>query len=177
MTKPTNPIHPGTPCHSGVSTRFSMAGFTLLEVLIALLVLSIGLLGLAALQTIGMKFNHQSYQRTQAVFQAYDILDRIRANPRGRESYKNVPGNFTVTNTNCIAVGTACTAEELANFDIAVWKRAVAETLVDGRASVCLGTINNTANLPCAPGGSVHRVAITWQENDLRMRVDVEAQL
>ena len=151
----------------------------MLEVLIALLVLSIGLLGLAALQTIGMKFNHQSYQRTQAVFQAYDILDRIRANPGGRGSYQNVPGNFAVTNTNCIDVSTACTPAELASFDIAVWKGAVAETLVDGRASVCRGIIDKTENLACEVNllSSVHRVAITWQENDLRMRVDLEAQL
>lgn len=168
-----------TPTHrrGPTSVHASTAGFTLLEVLVALLVLSIGLLGLAALQTIGMKFNHQSYQRTQAVFQAYDIIDRIRANPRARDSYKDVPGNFTVTNKNCIGVSTPCTPTELASFDIAVWKRAVEETLVEGRASVCLGSIDTTATLACAPGGSVHRVAITWKENDLRMRVDVEAQL
>lgn len=151
------------------------SGFTLLEVLVALLVLSVGLLGLAALQTIGMKFNHQSYQRTQAVFQAYDIIDRIRANPRARDSYQNVPGGFTVTNTNCIAVGTPCTPTELANYDIAVWKRAVEQTLAEGQASVCLGTINDS--LACSQTGSIHRVAVTWRENDLRMRVDVEAQL
>ncbi len=56
-------------------------GFSLLEVLIALLVLSIGLLGLAGLQTLGLKFNMQSYQRTQAALLAYDIVDRMRANP------------------------------------------------------------------------------------------------
>lgn len=152
-----------------------MNGFTLLEVLVALLVLSIGLLGLAALQTIGMKFNHQSYQRTQAVFQAYDIIDRIRANPRARDSYKNIPGSFTVTNTNCIAVATVCSPTDLANYDIAVWKRAVEQTLAEGQASVCLGTIDNS--LGCSESGSIHRVAVTWQENDLRMRVDVEAQI
>jgi len=56
-------------------------GFTLLEVLIALLVLSIGLLGLAALQTTGLRSNEMASMRTTATQLAYDISDRMRANP------------------------------------------------------------------------------------------------
>ena len=55
-------------------------GFSLIEVLIALLVLAIGLLGLAALQAQGLRFNHDAYVRTQATHIAYDIVDRMRAN-------------------------------------------------------------------------------------------------
>ena len=64
-------------------------GFSLLEVLIALLVLAIGLLGLATLQTVGLKFNQESYLRSQAVLIAYDIIDRIRSNPvaKSAETY------------------------------------------------------------------------------------------
>jgi len=58
-------------------------GFTLLEVLIALLVLSIGLLGLAALQTTGLRSNQMASMRTIATQAAYDITDRMRANPVG----------------------------------------------------------------------------------------------
>lgn len=56
------------------------SGFSLMEVLVALLVLSVGLLGLAALQAVSLKTNHGAYQRTQATFLAYDIMDRMRAN-------------------------------------------------------------------------------------------------
>ena len=56
------------------------AGFSLIEVLVALLVLSIGLLGMAALQAVSLKSNHGAYQRTQATFLAYDMMDRMRAN-------------------------------------------------------------------------------------------------
>ena len=61
--------------------RFSSsAGFTLIEVLVALIIVSIGLLGLAGLQATSVRFNQQAYLRSQAVQQAYDMADRIRAN-------------------------------------------------------------------------------------------------
>ena len=56
-------------------------GFTLMEVLIAVLVLAVGLLGLAALQLAGMKSNHGAYLRSQATIAVYDLLDRVRADP------------------------------------------------------------------------------------------------
>ncbi|MDN5872573.1 MAG: type IV pilus modification protein PilV [Nitrococcus sp.] len=55
-------------------------GFTLVEVLIALLVLSVGLLGIAGLQLTSLRSNHSAYLRSQATLMAYDILDRMRAN-------------------------------------------------------------------------------------------------
>ncbi|MFQ5660926.1 MAG: type IV pilus modification protein PilV [Gammaproteobacteria bacterium] len=58
----------------------SDSGFTLLEVLIALLILSIGLLGIAALQATSLKTNHGAYLRSQAVILGYDMMDRMRAN-------------------------------------------------------------------------------------------------
>jgi type IV pilus assembly protein PilV len=55
-------------------------GLTLVEILIALVILSVGLLGLAGLQTMSLKFNTSAYYRTQATQLAYDIADRMRAN-------------------------------------------------------------------------------------------------
>ena len=57
-----------------------ISGFTLLEVLVALVILSIGLLGLAGLQAASLRYNHSSYLRSQATLIAYDIVDRMRAN-------------------------------------------------------------------------------------------------
>jgi prepilin-type N-terminal cleavage/methylation domain-containing protein len=56
------------------------SGFSLVEVLVAMLVLAIGLLGLAALQTQGVRFNHDAYVRTNATSLAYDIVDKMRLN-------------------------------------------------------------------------------------------------
>ncbi|PKQ42851.1 MULTISPECIES: type IV pilus modification protein PilV [Pseudomonas] len=55
-------------------------GATLIEVLIAVVVLSIGLLGLAGMQATSVKSNHSAYQRSQATLFAYDLADRMRAN-------------------------------------------------------------------------------------------------
>ena len=54
-------------------------GFTLIEVLVAVLVLSIGLLSLAALQGISLRNNHSAYLRTQANNIAYEVIDQMRA--------------------------------------------------------------------------------------------------
>lgn len=70
------------PVYSLRGAHRSQAGFTLLEVLIALLVLSIGLLGLAALQAAGLRSSHGAYLSSQATLLAYDMADRIRAAER-----------------------------------------------------------------------------------------------
>ena len=66
-------------------------GFSLIEVLVALLVLAIGLLGLAALQAQGLRFNHDAYVRTQATHLAYDIVDRMRTNRANLVAYTAAP--------------------------------------------------------------------------------------
>ena len=54
------------------------SGFTMIEMLVALVILSVGLLGVAALQTRGQQFNYEAYIHTQATFLAYDLTDRMR---------------------------------------------------------------------------------------------------
>ena len=58
----------------------SERGMTLIEVLVAVLVLAIGLLGLAGLQMTGLKSNHSAYLRSQTTLLAYDLTDRMRVN-------------------------------------------------------------------------------------------------
>ena len=58
----------------------NIAGFTLIEILITLLILSIGLLGLAGLQTKGLQYDQVAFMRSQAAIMADDIADRMRAN-------------------------------------------------------------------------------------------------
>src|SRR3990167_4605539 len=102
----------------------SQKGFSLIEVLVALLVLSIGLLGLAALQTTSLQFNTGSYFRTQATFLAYDILDRMRANSAAvadsdGNGYDQPVSSMVVSGVNCHA--TNCTSAELALYDVRSW--------------------------------------------------------
>lgn len=157
-------------------------GFSLVEVLVALFVLSVGLLGLAALQTTGLKFNHQSYERTQAVMQAYDIIDRMRVNKSGsgaviNTAYNNVALGAVPGSTDCTS--TSCSGDQLAEYDIRKWNNANASLLAEGKGAICKGSFTNDANgypASCAEAGSIYHIAVAWKENDLYMRLDVEAQ-
>ncbi|OYW64505.1 MAG: type IV pilus modification protein PilV [Hydrogenophilales bacterium 12-64-13] len=65
----------------------SQRGATLLEVLISIVVLAVGLLGYAGLQTVSLKNNLSAYHRSQATMLAYDVIDRIRADEPNAETY------------------------------------------------------------------------------------------
>lgn len=90
-------------------------GLTLIEVLVAVLVLSIGLLGMGALISVGIKNNQSAYFRTQATVLAYDILDRMRANRNAAQA-----GGYNV------AVGAGAAGAGQANTDLTEWKNALA---------------------------------------------------
>lgn len=72
------------------------AGFSLVEVLVAVFVLSVGMLGLAALQVAGLRSNESAQQRTDVTLAAYDVIDRLRADPRslftGATLVQSIPG-------------------------------------------------------------------------------------
>lgn len=158
--------------------RMSFTGFSLIEVLVALLVLSIGLLGLAALQTTGLTLNHESYGRTQAVLQAYDIIDRIRANKSDsggavNSTYDSVTLGAAPGTTDCTS--TTCTGTRLAEYDIRKWNAANTSLLANGKGAICKGNFSTDLS-SCSTTGSIYRIAITWKEKDLDMRLDVEAQ-
>ncbi|MBO9715981.1 MAG: type IV pilus modification protein PilV [Pseudoxanthomonas sp.] len=78
-------------------------GFSLIEVMIAVLVLGVGLLGFALLQTMSVRFTQSANQRTQATNLAYDMLDQIRAN---RLAVGQYVGNYTGAITGCTPNGT-----------------------------------------------------------------------
>jgi type IV pilus assembly protein PilV len=159
--------------------RRAQRGFSLLEVLVALLVLSIGLLGLAALQTMGLKFNTQSYQRTQAVLNAYDIIDRIRANPAGMAGGNYDDIGIAATPPTLPTCGTApgCNPAQMADYDVAQWKVSLAQLLTEGRGAVCRGDLAADLSTCTVAGGTSFQVGIEWKENDLAIRMVVEAQL
>ncbi len=122
--------------------RQTMRGFTLIEVLVTLVVLAIGLLGLAGLQASSLKHNNNAYQRTQATFLAYDILDRMRANPIGVEAgnYNAIDTGSLPTNPACAS--TSCTPAQLADTDTLEWATHLTTALPSGRG-VITGTAAN----------------------------------
>ena len=156
-------------------------GFSLIEVLVALFVLSIGLLGLAGLQTLGLKFNTQSYQRTQAVLNAYDIIDRMRANPVGVAAFQYdviaLIEDPDLPNPDCSAAAADCDGTEMAAYDVDQWLASLGTLLTQGDGVVCRGILDADLG-DCTPvAGNAFQIGVQWQENDLPFRMIVEAQL
>lgn len=146
----------------------SMRGFTLIEVLVALLVLGIGLLGVAGLQSATLGMNHASYLRSQATVLAQDITDRMRANPRGTGNGAYFQG--TATETSSCTTTTGCTTLEMAQHDLWEWQNLLAARLPSGEGVVCLDSTPDDGSGSGAPAcdgaGTNPKVKIWWFSKD-----------
>ena len=150
-------------------------GVSLIEVLVALLVLSIGLLGVAALQVVALRSNHGSFVRGQAVLLASDMADRMRANRLGvidtggndigNYDSANVAGNFQAAGNNtCTQVGAtdpnACTVTQMAAHDRFEWNQILAARLPSGTGQVCI----DTTGAACDGLTGVYWISVSWVE-------------
>jgi type IV pilus assembly protein PilV len=107
-------------------------GLTLIEILVTLLILSIGLLGLAALQTTSLRFNTGAYYRTQATALAYDFADRMRTNRQAALDNEYII-DFQDPPPPCAAPNLAGTVAEQ---DIAVWRNTLACRIPQSTGSI-----------------------------------------
>jgi type IV pilus assembly protein PilV len=123
-------------------------GITLVEAMIALLVISVGLLGIASLQLTAMNQNTSSLHNSQAVWYAYNMSDRIRANIDEFDSYKN---KDTASSSAQDCMASSCTAAQMVDSDIAEWKTMVGN-LPGGRGMIG----SNTDGL---------LVSVMWDDN------------
>jgi len=133
------------------------SGFTLLEVLVALVVLSIGLLGLSGLQTSSLRNNHSAFLRSQATLAITDIMDRMRANNDAANA-DNYDINYGAT-PSATACTSNCSAQAVADMDLVEW-RSYVERLPggEGRIEVVQENVN------------VGSVSITVDVAEIRVR-------
>ena len=117
------------------------AGFSLIEVLVSMLVLGIGILGMAALQLNSMKFNQTAAVRTQATFLAYDMSDRLRANRADARG-----GSYDTDLDDAAPAGANITATDLRR-----WKAALGTQLPAGSGSI-------------ERSGNVISITVQWSE-------------
>lgn len=146
--------------------RYEVRGFSLVEALVALVVLSIGMLGIAALYVESLQMGRAALLRTQAVVQAADMADRIRANLSAGDSYKKGLDDKGTTTPACIPPASAgCTAAQMAAQDIYFWHRMVDDrddspgagrlALPDGRGKIDVSTTTPR----------VYTIRIEWSES------------
>jgi len=116
--------------HPNSCPRYSagrQGGTTLLEILVSLVVIALGLLGLASLQAISLKSNNTAYYRSQATILAYDISDRMRAN-------RTVAVNSASYNIDFETAASSNTG--VAGTDVNEWKQNIARAIPSGQGKI-----------------------------------------
>lgn len=140
--------------------RRRSAGVSLVEALVALLVLSVGMLGIAALYVESLRSGRTALLRSQAVTLAADMADRIRANRAGGESYAKTADDDGTITAACTSGATGCDPATMAAHDVAVWyeevdSRAGAPTsLPGGRGTITV----DTSTTP-----TTYTITVTWE--------------
>lgn len=148
-------------------------GFTLLEVLIAVLIFSLGMLGSAGLMVLSVRTNHSAYLRTQASFLADSMVDRMRSNVGWTNDYNGSFNSSTDASFTC----TTCTPGNLVERDKAQWAQQLKDSLPNPAAVIrCEGdNLGSAAQRGSAPYVGLCNMTISWTEADLDRDSDVPA--
>jgi len=161
--------------HTLKHTQAKAKGFSLLEVLIAVLVLSIGLVSLAALQILSKQSNFEAVQRSTATALLEDLVERMRANPGGLDTYTANGAGRTLTGTtlsadssNCLGASVNCNYATMSMYDLKEWEQALAgvtETkVIDGTTVNTGGLTSPTACISGPDGGNgLYTISIAWR--------------
>ena len=135
------------PVKNGSSKHY---GFSLVEVLIAMVIMSVGMLGIAGLYVQSLQAGRTSMFRHQAVSLAGDVADRIRANPSAGIAYAGIGAN-----NNCVAANIDCDVVGMAANDIWVWDTQAVNSLPNGDVLVAF---DDTVAPP------IYTITVSWDE-------------
>lgn len=156
-------------------------GFTLIEVLVSVVVISVGLLGVAAMQYAGLRDSNRSNERSVATMLAYDIVDRMRINPQAVYAGGYLIDPASAPPAPPVAGGASpqawcrtdftgtgfpgsCTSANLATADSYDWYALLTNALVAGNAEITCVDADSGADIwPCSPG-SIHSITVMWDE-------------
>jgi type IV pilus assembly protein PilV len=148
-----------------IMSHRAQRGSGLFESMISIFVVSIGFLGFAGLQVNALATANDSLFRSKAVYLAYQMADRVRANlpavPLG--SYDSMTG--TASNPGCIA--TNCSAAQVAQNDFYEWTTEIGSMLPSGAGAICLDSTPDDGapgDAQCDGAGSVYSIKIWWSE-------------
>jgi type IV pilus assembly protein PilV len=135
------------------ATRQLQRGFTIVEALVALVVLAVGMLGIASLYVTTLRASGSATSRMQAINLATDLGDRSRANRTAQAAYA---GAAATDGTTCIGTGATCSAAQMAASDLFWWQASIQAAL----PGAPLGTVTvNTATVPTS-----YQIQVSWME-------------
>jgi type IV pilus assembly protein PilV len=147
----------------------SQAGFTLVELLVSVVIMAIGILGVAALQVVSLQQNRSALFRAEALQISNDILDRMRANPT--VDYAPVAiGEAPAANKNCMDPLQNCARNEMKEFDVAQWICSVNSENSSGVTHANCLTYGITGALPeggtsIVAAGDVYTIRVEWVDD------------
>lgn len=130
----------------------AVCGFSLVEVMVALMVLAVGMLGIASLYTTTLRSSSSALSRMQAVSLASDLADRIRANRNARGTYATNPAAVDCTGSD------NCTAASMVAHDLSVWQSQIDAIL----GTDAQGFVVYTAGSATVPDN--YAITINWTE-------------
>ncbi len=128
-------------------------GFSMVEALVALVVLSVGMLGIASLYIVTLRSSGSAMSRMQAINLASDLGDRIRANRNAGASYAGAPApNGTV----CLGAAATCSPDQMAAHDLFVWQAQIQAALP--------GSPAGTVGVAGATAPRTYTITVSWTE-------------
>jgi type IV pilus assembly protein PilV len=150
---------------TALAQRRAQAGYVLLEALVAVVVASVGFIGAARMQTLGLAMNNSAQVRQKATLLGYQMADRIRANQAGVTAHGyDLPATGAMS---CLVATSGCTPAQLAVADFSEWRGEVTAQLPGGIGVVCVDSTpdDGTADTPLCDGvGNVIAVKLWWTD-------------
>jgi type IV pilus assembly protein PilV len=141
-------------------------GFSMVEALVALVIVAVGLLAIGQLTLTGMRETSIALGRTRAVYLISDMMERIRANPDAEEAYDCASYTGGPTEHGCAPSGAParpCTARELAEDDLARWQTLASDALPLAGSGICDANVAYLAAASDSEPAS-YRVELSWHE-------------
>ncbi|MDQ7074514.1 MAG: type IV pilus modification protein PilV [Gammaproteobacteria bacterium] len=155
-------------------SRSSHAGNSMIEVLAALFILSVGLLGVAGLQAQGIRAGHSATLRSMAVFKSQEIVEAVRANQVALLAGDYNLGTGLGQQNNCeqgAALAVMCTPAQMAQNDVFIWRTTLGALFpvgVEGGLTTAPASVANSRLLT---------VTITWRERGTNMNYTSQMQI
>jgi type IV pilus assembly protein PilV len=142
---------------SNAHTISRQRGITIVESLVALVVLSVGMLGIASLYITSLKANRSALVRTQAVNLAADIADRIRANRGGKADYETSGYEGGPEGQDCSTA--SCTPSQIAENDLSLWEANITKYLPNGATGTVAFAPQASSTQP-----NTYTITVEWPE-------------